>query len=213
MILIDSTNGIGNYNNYLQQKAFISQILINSWTISPAQTEANPIAYDGRDPDFTVYGSFSYASLQQLQSAFIRVTSTFGPAQNMLSTGLRLATSAAVDGWRPGVPRVTLLFTSTSDVADVQAAQTYANYLKNDTNILIAIALGLNADPDVLLPLTSGKRFVFRSLSYGSLATNVTLANEINAAICMAPGNAAVGIQQHAAIAFAAGCILLLAAL
>uniref|UniRef100_A0A914VCH8 VWFA domain-containing protein n=1 Tax=Plectus sambesii TaxID=2011161 RepID=A0A914VCH8_9BILA len=186
-ILIDSSNGFGVQQNYLAELSFITQKLVSRWTVSPTQVEAAAAVYDSRLADFNGVGNFGFNNVSDLQTAINNFADEYFGTVPSIKTGLQGATGSQINGYRKGIPRVTLLFTSTSIPNDVIAAQPYANILKYNGNSLIVIALGPFADISVLLPLSSGPNFIFNATSFDGLQNRTVLANQINTAICAAP--------------------------
>uniref|UniRef100_A0A914VAK3 VWFA domain-containing protein n=1 Tax=Plectus sambesii TaxID=2011161 RepID=A0A914VAK3_9BILA len=189
LILMDNSIGLQNKDNYLYQVMFISLTLINGWTVSPSQVEANPAVYSGNLHNFLQLGSFSFENVDELRHATNAAATLFGANDPpSIKVGLQAATmNKEVNGWRRGVPKVTLLFTSSSDPADVTAALPYAAQLKSNGSSLIVVGMGPHVTASILSPIASGSNFLFTQPYYNVFLNDTTLANQINNAICATP--------------------------
>uniref|UniRef100_A0A914X885 Uncharacterized protein n=1 Tax=Plectus sambesii TaxID=2011161 RepID=A0A914X885_9BILA len=189
LILMDNSIGVQNKDNYIYQVMFISLTLINGWTVSPSQIEANPAVYSGNLHNFLELGSFSFENVDELRHATNAAATLFGANDPpSIKVGLQAATmNTEVNGWRRGVPRVTLLFTSSSDPVDVTAALPYAAQLKSNGSSLIVVGMGPRVTASILSPIASGSSFLFTQPYFNVFLNDTTLANQINNAICATP--------------------------
>uniref|UniRef100_A0A914V9H5 Uncharacterized protein n=1 Tax=Plectus sambesii TaxID=2011161 RepID=A0A914V9H5_9BILA len=180
LILVDVSIGLRSQINFDDQILFIAEVLVSSfWTVSPLQLEANPVGYE--KGNINVQGSFGYNSAEELKDALESMKWLQGAPS--ISYGLKEVAYDPTLGWRAGVQRVVLLFTSTSDPTEVSQAQQYSDQLKNSNHTIIVVGIGPAVNQTILSQLASGANNTFTS-DFTTLPTNNALAAQLNAAIC-----------------------------
>uniref|UniRef100_A0A914X7B6 C-type lectin domain-containing protein n=1 Tax=Plectus sambesii TaxID=2011161 RepID=A0A914X7B6_9BILA len=179
LILVDVSIGLRSQINFDDQILFIAEVLVSSfWTVSPLQLEANPVGYE--KGNVNVQGSFGYNSAEELKNALESMKWLQGAPS--ISYGLKEVAYDPTLGWRAGVQRVVLLFTSTSDPTEVSQAQQYSDQLKNSNHTIIVVGIGASVNQTILSQLASGANNTFTS-DFTALPTNNALAAQLNAAI------------------------------